>query len=98
MKTKKPNPYEPKKKVVTYSKFASKAVKLSNRIDPVVKEFVPRQTERPQSLNTFGGVGSKKEALQYTGDQMLGISIIHKSCLQPVFSQQQAIENASMRR
>lgn len=35
---------------------------------------------------------------EYTGDQMLGISIIHKSCLQPVFSEQAARDVASMRR
>ena len=34
----------------------------------------------------------------YTGDQVLGVTIIHKSCLQPVFSQQEAIDAANMRR
>jgi hypothetical protein len=29
---------------------------------------------------------------------MLGITIVHKSCLQPVFSQQAAVDAASMRR
>lgn len=35
---------------------------------------------------------------EYTGDKMLGISIIHKSCLQPVFSQEAAVDAANMRR
>ena len=34
----------------------------------------------------------------YTGDQVLGITIVHKSCLQPVFNQQEAIDAAQMRR
>lgn len=35
---------------------------------------------------------------EYTGSQMVGISIIHKSCLQPVFSQEAAVDAANMRR
>ena len=35
----------------------------------------------------------------YTGEQkLLGISTLHKSCLQPVFDKQTAIDNAKMRR
>ena len=50
------------------------------------------------SLVTPGGSTAAKEVMQYTGDKMVGISIIHKSCLQPVFSQEAAIDAASMRR
>ena len=42
---------------------------------------------------------SKKETNVYTGEQkLLGISTLHKSCLQPVFDKQTAIDNAQMRR
>jgi hypothetical protein len=42
---------------------------------------------------------SKKETNVYTGEQvLLGISTLHKSCLQPVFDKQTAIDNANMRR
>ena len=34
----------------------------------------------------------------YTGDKMIGITIVHKSCLQPVFSQEAAEDAAKMRR
>lgn len=34
----------------------------------------------------------------YTGDKVIGVTIVHKSCLQPVFTQQQAIDAANMRR
>jgi hypothetical protein len=44
------------------------------------------------------GVGASREVKQYTGTEMVGISIIHKSCLQPVFNQQAAVDAASMRR
>ena len=40
----------------------------------------------------------KKENPVYTGDKVLGVSIVHKSCLQPVFSETQAKDFASMRR
>ena len=58
----------------------------------------PRATTRPPSLVTPGGSASLKEIPVYTGDQMIGISIIHKSCLQPIFSKQAAIDVATMRR
>jgi hypothetical protein len=47
---------------------------------------------------TPGGDCVLKSIPKYTGTEMLGISIIHKSCLQPVFNQQAAIDAASMRR
>lgn len=34
----------------------------------------------------------------YTGEAMLGIVVQHKSCLQPVFSQEAAKDSAKMRR
>jgi hypothetical protein len=58
----------------------------------------PRATTKPPSLVTPGGSAALKEIPVYTGDQMIGISIIHKSCLQPIFSKQAAVDVASMRR
>jgi hypothetical protein len=58
----------------------------------------PRATTKHPSLVTPGGSASLKEIPVYTGDQMIGISIIHKSCLQPIFSKQAAVDVASMRR
>ena len=34
----------------------------------------------------------------YTGTEIIGVTVLHKSCLQPVFNQQQAIDAARMRR
>ena len=59
----------------------------------------PRATRTDiPSLYTPGDDCTLKEIPKYTGDQMIGISIIHKSCLQPIFSQQEAIDAATMRR
>jgi hypothetical protein len=47
-----------------------------------------------QSCNT-----AKADTNVYSGEQrLLGISTLHKSCLQPVFDKQTAIDNARMRR
>lgn len=97
MKTKKPNPYEPRVKNNEFPKFG-KPVKLFKRIDPIIREVAQRETQKIPSLSTFGGSGSLKETRRYTGGNILGISTLHKSCMQPVFSKEQAIDNASMRR
>jgi hypothetical protein len=47
--------------------------------------------------NHLGAVSSKSPMI-YTGDNVLGIAVQHKSCLQPVFSQESAIDSAHMRR
>lgn len=57
-----------------------------------------RQTAYIPSLVTPGGDTNLKEVPEYTGDKMLGISIIHKSCLQPIFNIEAAVDAANMRR
>ena len=49
------------------------------------------------SHSTPGGSTSSIHKV-YTGDKIIGITIVHKSCLQPVFNQQEAIDAANMRR
>ena len=56
-------------------------------------------THHIPSLDTgHSGPVSSKPAPKYTGTEMLGITILHKSCLQPVFNQQAAVDAANMRR
>jgi hypothetical protein len=56
-------------------------------------------THHIKSLDTgHSGPVSSKPAPKYTGTEILGITIIHKSCLQPVFNQQEAVDAANMRR
>jgi len=56
-------------------------------------------THNIKSLDTgHSGPVSSKPAPKYTGSEILGITILHKSCLQPVFNQQAAVDAANMRR
>ena len=56
-------------------------------------------THHIKSLDTgHSGPVSSKPAPKYTGTEILGITIVHKSCLQPVFNQQEAVDAATMRR
>jgi hypothetical protein len=75
------------------------AMKHKFNIKPLSPEMgTPRATSRPPSLVTPGGSTALKPVPEYTGTEMVGISIIHKSCLQPVFSKQAAVDAATMRR
>ena len=60
---------------------------------------VGRESPKIPSLDTWvtGAVTTKKSE-QYTGNNLLGITIVHKSCLQPVFNKEQAEDAAKMRR
>jgi hypothetical protein len=54
---------------------------------------------KPKSLNSWvTGAVSSKPSQMYTGDMVKGITVMHKSCLQPVFTEQEAIDAAHMRR
>jgi hypothetical protein len=50
------------------------------------------------SLNTDVCDTSRKEVPKYTGENLLGIAVMHKSNLVPVFKKEQAIEISRMRR
>ena len=79
-------------------------------VKPVVKAKYKLDTVAPQmstsrlvstnipSVVTAGGSCGKKETQFYTGDKIIGIATIHKSCLQPIFNHQLAIDVAHMRR
>lgn len=55
-------------------------------------------TKQIPSLNTGEGIASSKPAQQYTGTKMLGIGTMHKSNSVPIFSDNEAVEIATMRR
>lgn len=57
-----------------------------------------RQAERIPSLDSGVGNASKAPEKVYTGDKVLGIAVMHKSCLQPIFNEQAAVDVAHMRR
>ena len=55
-------------------------------------------TQHIPSLVTDGGDTTLKTIPEYTGDKVLGVTVMHKSCLQPIFNEQAAIDAAKMRR
>lgn len=57
-----------------------------------------RESPKIPSGDTYDTFTGSKTEKFYTGDKLLGIAVTHKSNLVPVFSQEQAIEIASMRR
>lgn len=55
--------------------------------------------DRPESLNSWHqGAVSTKPNQQYTGTNILGIGTLHKSNAVPIFSDQEAVDIAKMRR
>lgn len=50
------------------------------------------------NFQSSGATGMKREEQKYTGTKLVGIAVMHKSCLQPVFSKESAKDSANMRR
>ena len=69
-------------------------------LKPVVQTGIyRRETPNYPSVNSTGVlVAEKRERDRYTGDKLLGISIMHKSNLVPIFSEEHAKDVSSMRR
>jgi hypothetical protein len=57
-----------------------------------------RESKRIPSRNTGEVVAGETKSSVYTGDKVVGIATLHKSISQPVFSQEEAISVAKMRR
>lgn len=57
-----------------------------------------RETARLPSRNTGDGIAAAKAVPQYTGTKMLGIGVMHKSNSVPIFSDEEAVNIATMRR
>jgi hypothetical protein len=55
-------------------------------------------TSHIPSLDSGLGLTPKKTTIEYTGDAMLGISVLHKSNGVPVFRQEDVIDIGKMRR
>jgi hypothetical protein len=65
-----------------------------------LQRVVPFRRETPNypSLNTTEYNTYKKDIQQYTGDKMKGIGTLHKSNAVPIFTDEEAKDQASMRR
>lgn len=57
-----------------------------------------RETPFITSLSSDGGDTYKKSSPKYTGNKMRGIGTLHKSNAVPIFSNEEAKEQANMRR
>ena len=83
------------------NKYKSTTTKVSKpAVQTMRTDVVRRESDvRPKSLNSWiTGAVSSKPSQQYTGDIVKGITFFHKSCFQPVFTEQEAIDAAHMRR
>jgi hypothetical protein len=75
--------------------FTKKRIKLSARKKEVIRR--PSSNHIP-SLDTGIGVAVLKDVVEYTGDNMLGISQMHKSNAVPVFREEDIKDIGKMRR
>ena len=79
-------------------KKRSRALKSEVYVPP--KDLSRRETEveKVRSLNTGLGVAPLAPAKVYTGTKVMGIATMHKSNAVPVFSDEEAVDIAKMRR
>jgi len=79
-------------------KFKPKKVVVSAKPLPSPKRYI-RETPSFPSLDSGGGVGTKPVYDKvYTGDKMKGIGTLHKSNAVPIFTDEEAVDQANMRR
>lgn len=82
-------------------KYASKTFRPKDVLPSVIvpQGPVPRASSvGPKPGKFVTGVASPKPSQLYTGGDVVGIAVMHKSGLQPVFSRREAEESAKMRR
>jgi hypothetical protein len=81
------------------AKHAPKVTRAAASQRPL-QRVVPFRRETPNypSLNTTEYNTYKKDIQQYTGDKMKGIGTLHKSNAVPIFTDEEAKDQASMRR
>lgn len=82
-------------------KYSSRTFRPKDVLPTVVvpQGPVPRASRVAPTPGKFvQGAGTSKPNPQYTGGDVVGIAVMHKSGLQPVFSQREAEESAKMRR
>ena len=82
--------FEPKKPIKSFN----------NKVKIIPSYSVPagRETPKYPSLNSGQYDCYKKEFFHYTGDKMKGIGTLHKSNAVPIFTDEEAKDQANMRR
>jgi len=77
--------------------FSNKKVNINNTLKPS-KKYI-RETPVYPSLESSGGVATKPvKGNVYTGEKMKGIGTLHKSNAVPIFTDEEARDQANMRR
>jgi len=83
-------------------KWAPKAVVRkvfkTESLSPAMSTPRNTNTSNVPSLVTPGGNCAKKDPILYTGTKVLGVATMHKSNMVPIFSDQEAVDVATMRR
>jgi len=82
-------------------KFSGKKIDPKAKVEKSFPSYAPpagRETQKIPSLPFTGGPCTKPEQKVYTGDKIKGIGTMHKSNAVPIFSDEQAIDIAKMRR
>lgn len=104
MKPKKPAPsqYSKKPEIDLVQKFARPGTMLKNKSNPLVNTVSVRDGgltfKTYPSRVTSGSSTAFKPNPVYTGTEVKGISLVHKSGFMPVFTDEQAVDFANMRR
>lgn len=71
------------------------------KIEPVMRSgIVYRETPHYPSVTALSGtyVATRYDRMRYTGDKLIGIGVLHKSNLVPIFSEEHAKDMSQMRR
>lgn len=79
----------------TPAKKSTGIIDLPTAGKPIIRDTGPK----PKSLSSWNvGAVTSKQTQQYTGSKIVGIGTLHKSNAVPIFSDQEAIDIAHMRR
>ena len=89
-----------------YKKYGIKEEPVARKSKPTfstlsVNSYHPRYVDQQHipSLNNNTGDTTLRESMKYTGERkLLGVAVMHKSNLVPIFDQKEAEEIAQMRR
>jgi peroxiredoxin len=80
------------------AKFCKSKNKTASTVKTVTKVQKPKTAQVIPSLDTGVWTAAKKAENQYTGTEIIGISVMHKSNAVPIRGKKQAEEIARMRR
>jgi hypothetical protein len=82
-------------------KFSGKKIDSKSKLEknfPIYSPPSGRETKYIESLPFTAGPCTKPEQKVYTGTKMKGIGVMHKSNSVPIFSDEEAVDIAKMRR